>query len=435
MDLGMDLNTDLIYKAIYVLCERANVRLPEDVYEKLKNFKGINEACRAQILQNAFLANENKRPLCQDTGQVIVFLEVGQDVHFAGDYIEDVINSAIEDCYKEKFYRKSVAADALSNRTNTGTNTPAVIHMQIVKGDAVKILLALKGGGAENTSQVKMFDPTAEKNEIFEFVKQVAHDAGENACPPMMLGVGIGGTIEKACILAKKALYKGEIEDIEIENVFETRMLTAPTHIASMPVCVNVNCHSARHSECLIKNNEIIFLENDSYKIPEIVLEKNGVKEIFTDEIEKIKNLKKGELIELSGTIYTARDAAHKKLVDMIERGEKLPLELNNLENLIILYAGPCPGAPGEIIGPIGPTTSKRMDKFAPILYKHGVLATIGKGDRGIDTDKNVYFKATGGVASYLKNCVKSCKIVTFEELGPEAIYRLDVEKFPVIRA
>lgn len=421
------LDTNLIHKAIYELCERANTRLPREVYESLNKAKC---EIKPQILQNAYLANKNKRPLCQDTGIVAVFLNIGQDVVLKGDYIENVINKAVKDCYRDKFYRKSVVKDAL-NRENTGTNTPVIIHTQIVEGDEVEILLAIKGGGAENQSQVKMFNPTATKEEIFEFVKKAASDAGENACPPMALGVGIGGTIEKACYLAKLALYKGKIENIEIENVFETRTITAPAHIASLPVCVNVNCHSARHAKCVILNGEIEYEPNDYEILPATQLE--GGVPINTNEVEKIRALKKGESAILTGTIYTARDAAHKKLVELIENGEKLPI---NLENAIIFYAGPCPAAPNEIIGPIGPTTSKRMDKFAPVLYKQGVLAAIGKGNPADEAHKGgVYFKATGGVASLLQNCVKSADIAAYEELGAEAIYKLEVEKFPVIRA
>ncbi len=423
MDSQVDLNTGLIYKAVYSLAERANVSLPREVYEKLK----LNGD--PQILQNAYLANKNKRPLCQDCGQVVVFLKIGQDVNLVGEYVEDAINRAVEDCYRDKFYRKSVAKDALM-RENTGTNTPAIIHTQIVKGNEVEILLALKGGGAENTSQIKMFNPTATKEELFEFVKKVASDAGENACPPMILGVGMGGTIEKACLLAKLALYKGKVEDIEIKNVLETRVLSSSTHIASLPVCVNTNCHSARHAECVILDSKIEFENNDYEILP--VDTKSTAQEVFTNETDKIKALARGEEILLTGTIYTARDAAHKRLVELLEKGDTLPM---NLENAIIFYAGPCPAAPNEAIGPIGPTTSKRMDKFADTLYKQGVLATIGKGGREIDTTKNVYFKTKGGVASYLQNCVKSCELVAFEDLGAEAICKLEVEELPLTRA
>ena len=425
----MDLSTDLIYKAVYELAERANVSLPREVYEKLQAYNcecslapKTTADIMKQILQNAYLARKNRRPLCQDCGQVVVFLRLGQGVRLVGEYIEDVINRAVEDCYRDKFYRKSVVKDALE-RENTGTNTPAIIHTQIVEGDEVEILLALKGGGAENTSQVKMFNPTATKEEIFEFVKKVAFDAGENACPPMILGVGMGGTIEKVCLLAKLALYKGVSADVKIENVLETRVLSTSTHIASLPVCVNINCHSARHAECKIVDSAIVFEDNNYEILP--VAAKSTAQEVFTGEIDKIKALKSGEKILLTGTIYTARDAAHKRIAE----GVKLPF---SLKDAIIFYAGPCPPRPNEVIGPIGPTTAKRMDKFAPILYEHGVLATIGKGDRNA---KGVYFKAAGGVASYLQNCVKTCELTAFEDLGAEAIYKLEVEKLPLTRA
>jgi fumarate hydratase subunit alpha len=181
MDLRKTLNTKIFYDVIYNLCKSANITLPYDVYKKLQKAH-IAPDIKAQILKNAYLAHKTARPLCQDCGQVVIFLDLGQDIVLAGDYIEDVINKAVEDCYKNEFFRKSVVFDAIKNRTNTGTNTPCIIHTKIIKGDEIKILLALKGGGAENTSQIKMFNPTAQIDEIYDFIKQVALDAGKNAC-------------------------------------------------------------------------------------------------------------------------------------------------------------------------------------------------------------------------------------------------------------
>lgn len=422
MALKKDLDTKLIYDAVFRLCVEANTYLPKDVYEKLREYECKHQG---QILQNAHLAEKKQRPLCQDTGQVVVFLDIGQDISICGEYIEDVINKAVADCYKERFYRKSIVKDALFERTNTGDNTPVIIHTSIKKGDVVEILLALKGGGAENTSQVKMFNPTASHAEIIEFIAKVASDAGENACPPMSLGIGVGGTIEQACLLAKRALYFGDEFDIEIDNVFETKILTSSTHIASLPVCVNTNCHSARHAKCSIVDGEIIY-ESNMRKVPSATVNKNA-NELATSDIYALKSLKKGENILLSGVVYTMRDAAHKRLVEMIESGKSLPLDL---KDIIIFYAGPCPGAPNEIIGPIGPTTSRRMDAFAKKLFLNGLLGAIGKGEREIDA--GLYFKLTGGVASLVQECVKKSELVAFEELGTEAIYRLEVEKLPL---
>jgi fumarate hydratase class I len=425
MDLKKTLNTKIFYDVIYNLCKSANTVLPYDVYKKLQN-ADIEPDVKAQILKNAYLANKTSRPLCQDCGQVVFFLDLGQDIALVGDYIEDVINKAVEDCYKKNFLRKSVVEDAIKNRTNTGTNTPCIIHTKIIKGDEIKILLALKGGGAENTSQLKMFNPTADITEIYDFIKQVAFDTHKNACPPMSLGVGTGGTIEVAAMLAKRALYEGEDLPLKIDDVFEVKMLSAPTHIANLPVCVNTNCHSARHTSATIKASGDVQYHFKDYDIKDVEISSNAQK-IHTSEIEKIKKLVRGDKILLSGTILTARDQAHKRLCDMIEKGEKLPVELNNA---IIFYCGPAPKKEGEVIGPLGPTTSKRMDKFAPLLYKKGVIATIGKGERTIKEGR--YLTVTGGVACLLKECVKKCKTVAFEDLGAEAIYELEIENMPL---
>ncbi len=429
MDLKKTLNTEIIYQAIYNLVKSANCILPKCVYEKIKNYQNIGENLKSQILQNAYLAKENMRPLCQDCGQVVVFINIGQDVILTGNYLEDVVNKSIEDSYRDNYFRKSVVVDAIFNRDNTKTNTPCVIHTQIVKGDKVEITVGIKGGGAENTSNIKMFNPTASIDEIKDFIIETANNTKGRACPPMSIGVGAGGTLEEACILAKKALFFGKELDLDIKDCFEVKMLTSKTHIACLPVCVNINCHSARHGKCEIVNTDgeyKIRYENNNYDI-----EKNendlNLKEVFTSDINQLKSLKVGENVALTGKIYTARDMAHKKLVELINNKENLPI---NLSGAVIFYAGPCPSAPNEIIGPIGPTTSKRMDAYAPVLYKNGVLATIGKGDREIKG--GLYFEVTGGVASLIQQCVKSSKVVGFIELGAEAIYELQIEKMPV---
>lgn len=424
MVLKQNLDTKIIYDAIFNLIEIANTNLPQDVYNKLSNY---NCNYKNEILKNAYLAQSKKRPLCQDTGQVLVFLEIGQDVILNGEYVESAINRAVKDCYIKNFYRKSTVQDALYNRTNRGDNTPAIIHTQIVEGDEIKLMLGIKGGGSENMTFLKMFNPTASEAEIFEYVEKCAAEAGENACPPMSIGIGIGGCAETAAFLAKKALFFGKTIEKEVKNVFEIRIMTAPTHIACMPVCLNLSCHSKRSASAKIKNGEIIY--TSSFQKYNDVETSSNAREIMVSDISALKNLKNDEEILLSGIIYTARDAAHQKLVQILEGGGKPPIEL---KNTVIFYAGPCPAAPGENIGPIGPTTSKRMDKFAPVLYENGVIATIGKGDRTIKGLNALYFKANGGIACVLQNCIKKCELVCFEELGTEAIYRLYVEKLPL---
>lgn len=422
--MKVNLNTKIIYEAVYNLVESANTNLPKVVYEKLSAF---NCDYKDKILKNAHLAQKLMRPLCQDTGQVIVFFEVGQDVILEGDYVENVINRAIGDCYRDKFYRKSTVSDALFNRTNRGDNTPGLIHTRIVEGAEISILIGIKGGGAENMTRLKMFNPTADVAEILDFAREVAISAGENACPPMSVGIGAGGCAETAAFLAKKALFSGKTIENDTPNVFETRILTAPTHIASLPVCVNLSCHSLRSASAKIANGEIRYT-TEVQKYPDVEIASNA-REIRADDILALKNLKQGEEILLTGKIITARDAAHKKLAEMIDGGLDLPV---NLENKIIFYAGPCPAAEGEIIGPVGPTTSKRMDKYAPLLYEKGVIATIGKGDRTIKGLNQLYFKAIGGIACVLQSTVKSSRVLCFEELGTEAIFELYVEKLPL---
>ena len=417
------MNTKLIYEAVYNGLIIANTKLNFETYNKvkIKNHKIKNE-----ILKNAYLANKNQRPLCQDTGQVVVFLNIGQNVVLEGEFIYDSINKAVSDCYKDNFFRKSTVKDAVFDRTNTGDNTPAIIHTNFIKGDEISILIGIKGGGSENMTRLKMMNPTSSIDDVYDFVKETVLLAGENACPPMTVGIGAGGTAEVAAKLAKLALFKGKPVDLTIENVLDVKMLTTSTHIASLPVCVNINCHSVREIEIKIKENKIYYDFKD-YNPMKIENENDAIK-VNSDDIEALKKLKTGDKILLSGKIYTARDMAHKRLYNSILNNEKLPIDI---KNSIIFYAGPCPKKEGEIIGPIGPTTSKRMDKFAPLLYENGVIATIGKGQRTF-SGGYLYLKATGGVALLYQQAIKSAKIAAYEDLGTEAIYELEVSNMPL---
>lgn len=455
----VEISAQNLYKAVYDTCFQANIYLSEEVYDSLCKLEtaGFEPAEKmAKIHANAAIAAKNQRPLCQDTGQVVIFLEIGDRVTLDEGIYSEIINKAVSDCYCEKFFRKSIVKDAIFTRKNTSCNAPAVIYTEVVRGDKIKIGVIIKGGGSENMSQVAMLTPSATEQDIINYVANVVLTAGENACPPMFLGIGIGGTLDMASVLSKKAFLsdgknpqnheltkdfsilsekiKKYINSISPAKVADVKLLSTSTHIACLPVCVTVNCHSTRHASVLV--------DKDGYKIltkfakPEnYEYNAENQQEINTSETEKLKELNEGDEILLSGTIYTARDMAHKRLVEMINRGENLPFEL---KNSIIFYAGPCPAQKGEIIGPVGPTTSKRMDKFAPVLYDKGLLATIGKGLRSDDVKNNIrknnalYFSVQGGVASLLQNCVKASEIVAFEDLGAEAIYKLKVEKLPV---
>lgn len=416
------MDTKLIYEAVYNMLILANTRLEAEDYEKLL---ASETPIKNQILKNAYLAYKTSRPLCQDTGQVVVFLKIGQNIRLEGDFIEDVINKAVEDCYRDNFYRKSVVADAVFDRTNTETNTPCIIHTKFQKEDEISILIGIKGGGAENMTRLKMMNPTSSIEDILQFASSVVKEAGENACPPVTVGIGVGGTAETAALYAKYALFRGKRTDLKEKNVLEARIITGATHIASMPVCVNLNCHSLRHSSCKIKENKIYYDFKDY--IPEKIETETNAKRINADDINALKNLKTGDEILLSGKIYTARDMAHKRLVSSLENP---PFDL---KGAIIFYAGPCPKKDDEVIGPIGPTTSKRMDKFAPALYEKGVIATIGKGERTIKNTGFLYLKAAGGVANLYKECVKSSKPIAYEDLGTEAVYELEVIDMPLV--
>ncbi len=417
------MNTKLIYEAVYNGLIIANTRLDLETYNKVEvsNCKIKNE-----ILKNAYLAYKNQRPLCQDTGQVVVFLNVGQNVVLEGEFIYNAINKAVSDCYKDNFFRKSTVKDAVFDRTNTGDNMPAIIHTNFVEGNEVSILIGIKGGGSENMTRLKMMNPTSSLDDIYDFVKETVLLAGENACPPMTVGIGAGGTAEVACTLAKLALFKGKPVDLILDNVLDVKMLTTSTHIASLPVCVNINCHSVREIEIKIKEDKIYYDLKD-YTPIKIENEQEAIK-VNSGDIETLKSLKTGDKILLTGKIYTARDMAHKRLYNSILNNEKLPIDI---KNAIIFYAGPCPKKENEVIGPIGPTTSKRMDKFAPLLYENGVIATIGKGQRTF-SGGYLYLKATGGVALLYQQSIKSAKIAAYEDLGTEAIYELEVSNMPL---
>lgn len=453
-----DISTKLINKAVYKLCYDANICLNNEVYSKL--FNAYNNADRIEtknilkfILQNAKIAYEKKRPLCQDTGQVIVFVEIGQNVKLTGNYIEDEINSAVEKCYKENFFRKSVVINSVFNRENTKSNTPVIIYTKIITGDEIKLSVLIKGAGSENKTKLEMMLPTSTEEEIIKCCGNLILSAGENSCPPMFIGIGIGGTADKASIMSKQALIKNEFSENEIifankikdyinskapikydnSYVLDVKVMTSPTHIACMPVCVTINCHSERMAGCIIKNGEIEYIK----KVPQFIdLEINNIeKEVNADDIESIKHLKQGEEFLLTGEIYVARDMAHKRLNEMILNEKQLPFDL---KNKIIFYAGPCPNKPNEVIGSIGPTTASRMDKYAVAFYNKGMLASIGKGSRSKEVETAIkkngakYFTVTGGIAALLADKVKKAEIIAFEDLGAEAVYKLRVEKFPL---
>ncbi len=438
------ISTQTIKEAVYKLCFEANTCLDNRVYSKiLAEYNKTNDKVLKAILQNAEIAYNKKLPLCQDTGQVLVFVEIGQQVQLQGEFLNDAINSAVENCYIENFFRKSVVKNAIFDRTNTKNNTPAIIYTKIIQGDDVKIKVLIKGAGSENKSKLEMMLPTASEYEIIEKCSELILSAGKNSCPPMIVGIGIGGTADKASVLSKEVLVTDDFSQEEIELaekiknhvnkkenlVLDIKLKSIATHIACMPVSITINCHSDRFSSCTINNNEITY----HHQKPDFIsIEDNeAAKEVFTDDIETIKSLKEGEEILLTGSIYVARDMAHKRMLE----AKELPIDI---KNKIIFYAGPCPNSPDRVIGSIGPTTAGRMDKYAVELYDKGLLATIGKGDRNIEVQNAIkrnnakYFTVIGGVAALLADTIKKKEIIAYEDLGAEALYYIEVEKLPI---
>ena len=447
-----EINTNKITEAVYNLCIQANTTLDKDVYNSIlnkysKEVDDIKKTKYANILSNAQLAYKTKMPLCQDTGQVIVFVELGQKVQLTGALLTDAINKGIEKAYIDNYFRKSVVQNTLFNRCNTKTNTPVIVYTDMTDTDFINIKLLIKGAGSENYGQVKMFSPSVSEEEIFDFIKETIINAGEKSCPPLTIGIGAGGTMETAAMLSKKSFFKQEHTPDEqafidrlkkhINNVntvvLDIKLISSATHIACCPIAITINCHSVRHSQCCITGKEILYQNN----VPNFIDIKcdETAQEVYTFEVEKIKQLKIGQKILLTGEIYTARDAAHKKIVQAIQNNEQLPFDL---KDKIIFYAGPCPAPEDKVIGSIGPTTSTRMDEFLEIFHKNGMLATIGKGERTANAIKIIkkyqgkYFTAQGGIACLLAKCVQKSEIIAYPELGTEAVRKLYVKRLPV---
>lgn len=460
----LEISSDKIFNAIKKLVVIANTHLPKDEYNKLYKLyhsetNNNSKKILTQILENAKLAYDESRPLCQDTGFVTVFLKLGQNVNITGDNLHNVINNAVEEAYKEFFYRKSIVNDPVFKRDNTKTNTPVLTHIELTSHDEIEIILSIKGGGCENISASRMLKPADRTTGIKDFVVQTIKEADSKPCPPIKVGIGIGSNFEGAAILSKKALLlnginpnkdyqkleKELLESINnlkigamgeggLSTCFDVKIIDAPCHIASLPVCVSISCHSSRHAKVRISADGIRF-DDEEYCFEKLQNENNEFINVNTSDVERIKSLNSGDFIKLSGKIFTARDAAHEKLEELIKHNKQLPFDINNA---IIFYAGPCPKNEKEIIGPIGPTTSVRMDKYTKLFYGSGVLATIGKGQRSefaineIKKNNGKYFTATGGVASLLKRHVKKAEVIAFDDLGPEAVYELEVENLPL---
>jgi fumarate hydratase, class I len=428
----------------------------------------------AQILINSRMCAEGKRPVCQDTGIVTAFVKVGMKVQWDTDKtVADMFNEGVRRAYAnpDNPLRASIVANPAGPRTNTKDNTPAVIHIDLVPGDKVEIEVAAKGGGSENKSKMAMLNPN---DSIVDWVLKTVPTMGAGWCPPGMLGIGIGGTAEKSMILAKESLMdpvdiqdiiengpQNRIEELRLEifnkvndlgigaqglggltTVLDIKIKDFPTHAASLPVAMIPNCAATRHAHFTLDGSGPVFIEPPSLDDwPEVTWEVGeSVRRVNIDSINKedVSQWKAGETVLLSGKILTGRDAAHKRIQEMLDSGQGLPNGVD-FNGRFIYYVGPVDAVRDEVVGPAGPTTATRMDKFTDMmLEKTGLLGMIGKAERGDATigaiAKNgaVYLMAVGGAAYLVSKAIKQSKVVAFEDLGMEAIYEFEVKDMPV---
>jgi fumarate hydratase class I len=428
----------------------------------------------AQILINSRMCAEGHRPICQDTGIVNVFLKVGMDVRWETDSsIDDMVNAAVRRAYldPDNPLRGSIVTDPAGERKNTGDNTPAVIHKDIVPGDQVEVTVAAKGGGSENKSRFAVLNPS---DDIVEWVLAQVPGMGAGWCPPGILGIGIGGTAEKAMLLAKEAILEpldmhelqarrpaNMLEQLRLEifekvnalgigaqglggltTVLDIKIRDYPTHAASKPVALIPNCAATRHVHFTLDGSGPVDLAPprlDDW--PEITREASaGTRRVQLDDIDPAVELdwEPGDTLLISGKILTGRDAAHKRILEYLERGEPLPNGLD-FRGRFIYYVGPVDPVGDEVVGPAGPTTATRMDKFTDeLLERTGLLGMIGKAERGpaavesIARHKAVYLIATGGAAYLVSRAIRAARVVAFAELGMEAVYEFEVEDMPV---
>ncbi len=426
----------------------------------------------AQILINSRLCAEGHRPICQDTGIVTVFVKVGMNVRWdsATMSVDDMINAGVRRAYllPDNLLRPSILKDPAGKRQNTKDNTPAVIHYSIVPGNTVDVQVAAKGGGSENKAKFVMLNPS---DSIVDWVLKTVPTMGAGWCPPGMLGIGIGGTAEKAMLLAKESLMdpvdiqaliargaQNRVEELRIElyekvnalgigaqglggltTVVDIKIRDYPTHAASLPVAIIPNCAATRHVHFELDGSGPAELEPPRLADwPQITWNASGARRVNLDTVTKkeIATWKTGETLLLSGKMYTGRDAAHKKMTEMIARGEPLPVDLTGK---FIYYVGPVDPVRDEVVGPAGPTTATRMDKFTrTMLEKTGLIGMIGKAERGptaiaaIRDSQAVYLMAIGGAAYLVSKAIRKAKVVGFPELGMEAIYEFEVQDMPV---
>jgi fumarate hydratase class I len=425
----------------------------------------------AQILVNSRMCAEGHRPICQDTGIVTVFLKVGMDVRWdAAMTVDEMVNGGVRRAYlhPDNKLRASILADPAGARRNTQDNTPAVINVELVRGGNVDVTVAAKGGGSEAKSKFVMLNPS---DSVVEWVLKTVPTMGAGWCPPGMLGIGIGGTAEKAMLMAKESLMdpidiqdviaRGPQNNIEamrialyrkvnelgigaqglggLTTVLDVKIRDYPTHAANLPVAMIPNCAATRHAHFVLDGSGAVALDPPSLKDwPEITYDVSTARRVNLDTVtrEEVATWKPGEVLLLNGKLLTGRDAAHKRMTDMLNRGEKLPVDFTNR---FIYYVGPVDPVGNEVVGPAGPTTATRMDKFTrQMLEQTGLLGMVGKAERGekaieaIRDNKAVYLMAVGGAAYLVSKAIKGSRVLAFEDLGMEAIYEFEVADMPV---
>ena len=455
---------------------------PEDYITNLARAYELEQShaardAMAQILINSRMCAEGHRPICQDTGIVTIFLRVGMDVRLvdgqgnsASQSLQEICDEGVRQAWldPDNKLRGSILRDPAFSRKNTIDNTPCVVELSLIPGDTVDVTVAAKGGGSEAKSKFVMLNPS---DSVADWVIKTVPTMGAGWCPPGMLGIGIGGTAEKAMLLAKQSLMdpidmqelklrgpKTNLEQLRIDlydrvnalgigaqglggltTVLDVKILDWPTHAANLPVAMIPNCAATRHAHFVLRGEGPVYLDPPTLeKWPKLTCDVHTARHVHLDTVTRaeVETFKPGEVLLLTGKLLTGRDAAHKRMTDMLNRGERLPVDFTNR---FIYYVGPVDAVRDEAVGPAGPTTATRMDKFTrQMLADTGLLGMIGKAERGeqaIDAIRDyraVYLMAVGGAAYLVSKAIKHSRVLAFQDLGMEAIYEFDVVDMPV---
>jgi fumarate hydratase class I len=453
---------------------------PEDFITNLTRAYELEQSpaakdAMAQILINSRMCAEGHRPVCQDTGIVTAFVKVGMEARWDNGgqplkTVQQMVDEGVRQAYNypDNKLRASILADPAFSRKNTGDNTPAVVSVEMVEGGDVDVTVAAKGGGSEAKSKFAMLNPS---DSIVDWVIKTVPTMGAGWCPPGMLGIGIGGTAEKAMVMAKESLMdpidmqeliargpQDKLEELRIElynkinqlgigaqglggltTVLDIKIKDYPTHAANLPVAMIPNCAATRHAHFHLDGSGPVALEPPSLESwPKLTYDTSKARRVNLDTVthDEVKTWKPGEVLLLNGKLLTGRDAAHKRMIDMLNRGEKLPVDF---KNRFIYYVGPVDAVRDEAVGPAGPTTATRMDKFTrQMLEQTGLLGMVGKAERGpaaidaIEEFEAVYLMAVGGAAYLVSKAIRSSKLMAFGDLGMEAIYEFEVIDMPV---